>query len=187
MSIAMRHVMRAIVKGAIGLSPTRKVGDVLEDRLFSELLPESDAGNVPKEAVDVLLDLYQRLVENEQPQTAWLSAALHQLIDIPGVPETDPIGVIAFMLHEIALGGQLTGSQAERLARLPWRAAAKAISKPISKKLTGFADLLGTFAHEVEEGFVESVAYDGRLYEELRQLSNLLCSLLACGTESTAN
>jgi len=101
------------------------------------------------------------------------------LLGIIGIPETDPIGAIGFSLQQLLMGGRLTGSEAEEMARLPWKAAARATSGPVAEQLTAFADLLTAFAHEVEEGFVEPTEHDARLYEEADRLSRVLRPFIA--------
>ncbi len=178
-SNAMQHIIRTLVQGAMGMSPASDVQRVLEDRLFSEIVPASDAGEVPKEAADILLNLYQKLAENEERQGVSLAVALRQLFGITGIPEKDPIGAIGFSLQQVLMGSRLTGSEAEKIAQMPWKAAARAIGGPVANQLTAFVDLLAAFTHEVEEGFVARSEHDARLYEEAEHLSSLLRSFIA--------
>jgi hypothetical protein len=178
MSFDVQPIIRTVVKGAIGLSAPAEVQRMLEGHLFSEIVPAGDNGEIAKEAVDVLIDLYQQLADPEGTRTDLLSSAMRKLMGIAGVAGKDPIGAIAFALHQVAMAGQITGRDATRMALLPWESLVSTPSDPLSIRLILFSQLLRCFAHEVDEGFVAPTAQDAELYEEAKCLSEKLRSAL---------
>jgi len=166
MSSQVGNVIRALANGAAGRCTTPDVIRELEAHLFSDIVPAGDRGEIPKEAVDVLLDLYMRLADAAGGGADVMSLALDRLTEIPQISEADPVGVIAFALSRLLLGGQVTGRDAMRMARLPWEQAAAVFRGPASTQLTAFTHLLRAVAHEVSEGFADSAAQDADLYRE---------------------
>ncbi len=169
MEYQIQCVIRTIVKGAMGLCSPEETLKTLDKHLFLDILPASDAGEIAKEAVDVLIDTYQQMTSNSGQcldDTLFLTAK--RLSTISGIPEKDPIGIVGFSLHEIVTTKRLTGQNAVTLVSLPWQTVADALSS--HERLESFFQLLHCLAHEVDEGFISQETQDAELYEEAKYL-----------------
>jgi hypothetical protein len=174
----LQTILRALIRTHLGLCSISDLKAVLEESLFSRIIPDANTGRVPSEVSDALLNLYEDLVGEGDNIQEELKNCLQVIFVTVGMAELDPIGIIAYVLHQIVQSGRLSIDDAGSLLRMPWTNAASNVTDAIALQMMSFRDQLSFFSHEASEGYVDS-SHDDQLYWMAENLEQTVIALVA--------
>jgi hypothetical protein len=147
-------VIRAVGRCALGLDGADRLLGLLEEDLFSKVIPGVDDGAVPSVVGRALLQLYSELQEGGDAQASARTAFDEIRLDPEGRTSC-PVEAVIAGLEDAAASRQITYAEAKRLASLPWGVLCTVVPNDLAVSADNFRIEVEAILHEVEDGFVD--------------------------------
>lgn len=147
-------VIRTVARSALGLDPVGQLRDLLEEELFSVVLPSVDDGEVPKIAAEALLRLHSDLRKGMEARVA-VRVAFDQIRGDPEARALCPVEAVIAGLEDAAKTPGPAYAEAERLASLPWSMLSALLPNELATRVENLRLEIAAILHEVEDGFVD--------------------------------
>lgn len=168
-----QEVVQAVGRFALGLDSADRMSRVLQDHLFSTVIPAVNEGGAPQVVSRTLLRLYSDLEEGRDARVA-ARAAFDEIRLDPDGKVLCPIETVIAGLEDAAEERQFTYDGARRLASLPWSLLGTGFPNDVAMAADGFRVEIEGILHEVQEGFVDAATP----YPDLSRKASILASEL---------
>jgi hypothetical protein len=163
-----------VARTALEVACEEKLLAALEEDLFSQVTATDDELEAPRVVKDALVALYAALAEPGHNSQKLARACFARIVDVDAVRRCDPLGVLTFVLTQIAESGRVDEVAAERIALLPWAEGEEQVPESVAESMHHVRDRALLYSEDFREGLTsalrdpELAIMVGRLSTELR-------------------
>ena len=147
-------VIRTVGRCALNLDAADRLRDLLEESLFSKVIPDVDDGVVPAVVGRALLQLHSDLQEGKNARAS-ARTAFDEIRRDPEGRMSCPVEAVIADLEDAAANRQIAYAEAQHLASLPWSVLGTLVPSDLAVSADNFRIEVEAILHEVEDGFVD--------------------------------
>ena len=148
-------LIRTVGRCALNLDAADRLRGMLEEDLFSKVIPGVDEGAVPAVAGRALLQLYSELEEGRDARAS-ARTAFDEIRRDPEGRTSCPVEAVIAGLEDAVASRQISYAEAKQLASLPWGVVGAVVPKDLAVSADNFRIEVEAILHEVEDGFVDA-------------------------------
>jgi len=166
-------VLRTVGRCALNLDSEERLRAILEENLFSKVIPGVDEGVVPAFVGEILLQLCSSLHEKKDGAASVRTAFNAIRLDPEGAMLC-PVEAVIAGLEDAAANRQFAYTDAQYLSSLPWNMLSALVPDDVAVSADNLRIEVDSALHEVEEGFVDP----GTAYPDIAKSAAILASHL---------